>query len=582
MHIRILLFALAVCLAAVFLPQSGQAASVQEAYNDARAQLDALAKDEKRARYREPWVRLADTFNSLYEKNPDWPLRPAALYRSARTYEGLAKRSFNPADAAEAIKRYESVTAHFPRSPLADDAIFCVARIQEESLKDPAAAQQTLRRLIKNYPKGDMAPKAKTKLAQLEKLSPLQKKTPQRPPESPPKQPAPGRIEKQAPPPPAPKQHVAPKPSGKAKATLIRVICAPDSQYVSITLETDMPVSWVVHSKAAAANAPARIVAEFPGTTLRSGIPAQQKASGLLKSFTIGATPAGATRVTLELSRLARFQVSPGNTPETLVIEAASREGRLPEGKAAGATVRPPKRGTSAMAGDLAMQLGLSVRTIVLDAGHGGSDPGAIGNGLIEKQVTLDMTKRVASRLQKKGFRVRTVRDTDVRVSLRDRTKFANKVKGDLFLSIHVNANTTPDISGVETYYLNFASSKAASRVAAVENAVEDHNLGSLEEMLANIMLGARTQESKRLAYNVQESMLAALKKKRFVVVDGGVRSAPLYVLMRSGMPGVLVEIGYCSNSTEARRLHRKDYRDILAEGIAEGVKNYAIGLSKR
>ena len=114
-----------------------------------------------------------------------------------------------------------------------------------------------------------------------------------------------------------------------------------------------------------------------------------------------------------------------------------------------------------------------------------------------------------------------------------------------------------------------------------MENAVGDYHLGAMEEMLANIMLGARTQESKALAYCVQENILKRLKKSRFVVRDGGVRSAPFFVLMRSGMPGVLIELGYCSNRTEAKRLNQRDYRDIMAEGIAEGIRRYAASLER-
>ena len=167
-------------------------------------------------------------------------------------------------------------------------------------------------------------------------------------------------------------------------------------------------------------------------------------------------------------------------------------------------------------------------------------------------------------------------RDKDGRLSLGERVRFANAVKGDLFISIHVNANRNSKISGFETYFLNFASSNSAARVAAVENAVGDRNLGSLEGILADIVLGARTQESRHLANNVQRHTLRNLKREKFVTKDGGVRSAPFFVLMGSGMPGVLIELGYCTNPGEAKRLKRNDYLNALAVGIANGIASYA------
>ena len=241
------------------------------------------------------------------------------------------------------------------------------------------------------------------------------------------------------------------------------------------------------------------------------------------------------------------------------------------------ASAKAPPSVPSSSAG-LAAQLGLSVRTVIIDPGHGGRDPGTMHNGVVEQDVNLDIAKRLKTILEKLGYKVHMTRTGNTWVSLSERVNFSKRKKGDLFVSIHVNASENTSISGPETYILDFARSSSVSRLAMVENA-DSGRLGDMDKILTEILTGARTTESRRLAERVQKYMLSALKKGGVSARDGGVKGAPFFVLVGSSMPSILVEVGYCTNKTEASRLKTSKYRQNLAQGMANGIHYYARSL---
>ena len=243
--------------------------------------------------------------------------------------------------------------------------------------------------------------------------------------------------------------------------------------------------------------------------------------------------------------------------------------------------VRAPAPKEKPIAQNLAAQLGLAVRTIIIDPGHGGRDPGTMHNGVVEQDVNLDVAKRLGEILKKRGYTVKLTRDRNKWLSLRERVRFGKRSQGDLFVSIHVNACDNPKASGFETYILDFARTSSASRLAVIENA-NSGRLGDMDQVLTEILRGARTAESRRLADRIQKSTLTHLKKNGRKVKDGGVKGAPFFVLVGSSMPSVLVEVGYCSNKYEARLLKDPKYRQLLAQGLANGIHSYASGLSAR
>jgi N-acetylmuramoyl-L-alanine amidase len=225
----------------------------------------------------------------------------------------------------------------------------------------------------------------------------------------------------------------------------------------------------------------------------------------------------------------------------------------------------------------LAQQLGLGVRRIVIDPGHGGKDPGAVGFGLQEKDIVLNVAKKIKKILEEKnGYEVLLTRDSDVSLSLEERTAIANTKEADLFLSIHVNAHPEETIRGVETFYLNLATHTEAMRVAALENATSTHNMSEMQDILSELMQNEKINESSQLAEFVQLNMIEGLKKQKFRVKDLGVKQAPFYVLIGAEMPAILAEISFITNPEEAKLMKNEKYLQTLAEQIVAGVLSYA------
>ncbi len=225
-------------------------------------------------------------------------------------------------------------------------------------------------------------------------------------------------------------------------------------------------------------------------------------------------------------------------------------------------------------------KINFSKKIVVIDPGHGGKDTGAIGyKGLREKNAVLKIAKRVGKYLRLYGYKVYFTRDSDVFISLRDRTHFANLKKADIFISIHANAAPVKSqflsTHGVATYYLSPASSARAKRVAALENSVAVDHMGYYsKQVFLNFLNSEKIIASNKLAIDVQRGILKSVRK-RYNIADRGVRKAPFWVLVGAQMPAILIETGFITNPTEAMRLFNPYYEDLLAHGIANGVVSY-------
>ncbi len=410
---RRLLTLLCLVLCLLFCVPAQSLAANPPDYERAKAQLQRLKEGSPGAN---SWQACADTFRKVYDNNPKWHLRVAALFRCGVALEEKARVTKSATDARNAASVYEQAAKKYPSSALADDALFRAAVVYNELLKDQKKARVHLEHIARRYSRADHA----------------------------------------------------------------------------------------------------KIAAEY----------------------------------------------------------RAKMDGKSGKAQTA-ASIRAPKGEGARM---LAAQLGLSVRTIIIDPGHGGKDPGTMHNGVVEKDVNLDIAKRLKTILDKLGYKVLLTRTTNKGISLSERVQFSRRNKGDLFVSIHVNAAENTSISGLETYILDFARTSSASRLATVENA-DSGRLGDMDKILTEILTGARTNESRRLAENIQKSILSYLKKNGATTRDGGVKGAPFFVLVGSSMPSVLVEVGYCSNKKEASRLKTTKHRQRLAQGLANGIHAYAKSL---
>ncbi|WP_033764020.1 N-acetylmuramoyl-L-alanine amidase family protein [Helicobacter pylori] len=219
-------------------------------------------------------------------------------------------------------------------------------------------------------------------------------------------------------------------------------------------------------------------------------------------------------------------------------------------------------------------------KKIVLDAGHGGKDCGAMSANLVcEKDIVLEVVKFLHKELKKRGYSVLLTRDKDVYIDLVARTELANRKSADLFISVHANSipkHSTSNAHGIETYFLSTARSERARKVAEQENK-DDVNLMDYfsKSLLLNSLNTQRLIVSNKLAIDVQYGMLQSVRKNYPDVVDGGVREGPFWVLAGALMPSILIEIGYNSHAIESKRIQSKPYQKILAKGIADGIDSF-------
>ncbi len=219
-------------------------------------------------------------------------------------------------------------------------------------------------------------------------------------------------------------------------------------------------------------------------------------------------------------------------------------------------------------------------KKIVLDAGHGGKDCGAMSANLVcEKDIVLEVVKFLHKELKKRGYSVLLTRDKDIYIDLVARTELANKKSADLFISVHANSipkHSTSNAHGIETYFLSTARSERARKVAEQENK-DDVNLMDYfsKSLLLNSLNTQRLIVSNKLAIDVQYGMLQSIRKNYPDVVDGGVREGPFWVLAGALMPSILIEIGYNSHAIESKRIQSKPYQKILAKGIADGIDSF-------
>lgn len=278
---------------------------------------------------------------------------------------------------------------------------------------------------------------------------------------------------------------------------------------------------------------------------------------GLLDGVRVGQNTLRRTRVVLDLERYEHHRVLHLSAPERVVIDVyGARETN-------GSTPRLPVGWRSA-------------RTVVLDPGHGGPDPGAIGvGGLREKDVTLRLALLLRPRLEDRGFHVVLTRDGDRGLSLEERTAIAEGAGGDLFVSLHANAARRRGARGIETYYLDESYERHNITVAARENGIDRRRVDSLQKVLAALRVSEVRPLSAQLAEFVQRELVEGVRSLHSDIEDLGVKQGPFYVLFLSSMPSVLVEAGFLTNPVEARRLRDRAYLTAFADEMAEALALY-------
>ena len=220
------------------------------------------------------------------------------------------------------------------------------------------------------------------------------------------------------------------------------------------------------------------------------------------------------------------------------------------------------------------------IRKIVLDPGHGGKDPGAIGvGGVAEKDLVLSIAKKLAVKLKREmGIEVILTRKDDRFVALEDRTATANAEDADLFVSLHMNASANLEAKGLETYYLDNTSDEASIRLAARENSTSRKNISDLQFILSDMMQNVKLEDSISLAHHLQGAVVSGMSRKMSDVKDLGVKKALFYVLVGARMPSVLVEMFFITNRVEGRAMNDEGHQDAMVDALLEGIRKYNQG----
>ena len=517
-----------------------------------------------------------------------------ALAKERTLRDGARKPTLRQLRAS--VASYEALVHRYPRSGYADNALWQAGNLSLlafDEFKQPADRKTGLRLLgllRSQYPSSSLVASAASVVKQREKAA-------------------------AAPPAPAPAARTMPTPAS-SNARPPDAAPAPAARTVAIrdVKRTDLPEGVRITREmdgAAAFHAerienPRRVFFDLKNATTTGALQDARLTfeDDIVREVRFGRHP-DATRVVMDMEGAESYSVFTLYEPFRLVVDfkrdasaapavAAAAPVRLADPPAAKAATSAPEQPVEAVpppaapsmnldgSFSLARQLGLGVARIVIDAGHGGHDPGAKANGLTESELTLDIALRLQKLLLKQpGVDVVMTRATDVFIPLEERTKIANREQADLFLSIHANASRNVRARGVETYFLNFATNPEAEAVAARENAGSGQTMNKLPDILRAIALNNKINESRDFADIVQRSMVRRLSTRNKTLRDIGVKQAPFVVLIGAAMPSVLAEMSFVTNKQDAALLKTGAYRQQIAEALLDAVLRYQQSLKR-
>lgn len=362
--------------------------------------------------------------------------------------------------------------------------------------------------------------------------------------------------------------------------------------YTRISLELDKDVTWESHELGKGTpGKPGRVYIDINHAKLGRSVRDITIGDGLLKGARVGQHKPDVVRVVLDTENIKDYKVFPLSEPARLIIDVRGERqteiSRLEQSISSSleplAELRPDERPTVIEKKPRTQKKPSisKIRRIVVDPGHGGHDPGAVGpSGLQEKDVVLAIGLKLRELFRDElGLDVVMTRSTDVFIPLEERTAIANKVNADLFLSVHANAAPNRNASGIETYYLNLAKTEKAAQLAAKENGTSLEKVSVLQAILFDLMANYKLNDSAHLADEVQKALHIKARTQYADIKNLGVKQGPFYVLVGATMPSILVETAFLSNVQEEAHLKDPAYRDLTAEGILDGVRAYISSL---
>lgn len=605
-------------------------------FDEATIYFTEIRSDKLLAATPANWDTAAGNFEKIQELQPSSSYAAASLFMLGRISYARYQQFKSPADLEKSIEYYTKLPALFPWHQLADDALLTLGRIQLEDKKNPQEAAKDYGRIVTEYYTGDLVEKATEKL----KLLAKEYNTPvPTVPEAQPAAVVPAPAVPATPPaiedaPPS-ETAVTELPNVKNRSYVQPIEHWSSDNYTRIVIKTSRPVSYREELLEKVGEQPRRLFIDFDKSYIepkyRAPLPIKD---GLLQQVRTAQYTPDTVRVVLDIESIESYKIyslpdpfrvivdvhgqqpvaalaEPEKTPEPPAQAEAEAEAEdEPQDTASTASPEVPdtkpiprdkpllisqdqhkikiSKKTKAPAPErdapitspvlsLAQQLNLGVRRVVIDPGHGGKDPGATAFGMKEKDIVLQVAKKLAIKLkQELGCEVLLTRNKDVFLSLEERTAIANTSGADLFISLHLNAHPSEKVYGFETYYLNLSTDPEAIRVAALENATSTHQLSDLQGILSDIMKNSKIDESSRLARQVQDALSSGLAGRNYPQVKSlGVKQAPFYVLIGAEMPAILIEMGFISNKTDAHHVKKEGYQDALSAEIVQGLQKY-------
>ncbi len=547
-------------------------------YQKAQRSYYLLKSSKKNRAYRHQWVACIKKFISVYEKYPSSPQAYNALYTAGRLYQQLYDVARNGKDRDRASHYYYKVISEFKGGRLTDDALLHLGKIHLDKKKYPAALS-AFEEILQKYPHGDQAAKAQKLKRSTAFHVPTQRAAKVKA--------APGQV---ATPVLIKKVEYSRKPDGTRIAVHIdgptkisqNRLSDPERVYFNFfnarldsSIEQDTQIGGEVLTRLRASQfdeTTSRLVLDIPAN---KGIEIAMSQEG--SKVVIDLLAPGKRSIMAEKSKpvpqpKALLKVAakpkPVATPKPVPVVAVKPKA-VTALKAVPVAVAPRPKTVSRRQAPL----------IIVDPGHGGKDDGATSpNGLLEKELNLDISKRLKKILETRyGYQVVMTRHDDTFIPLEERGEIANERNADLFVSIHVNAAKRRSAHGIETYYLGVANSAQAQETAARENGELVHSVkdDQVQQILASMISTTKINASAVLASHVQERLHSAVKKKYSGVKDLGVKEGPFFVLHDTNMPSILVEVGFITYSREEKRLRRSDYLERLASAIAQGVHEF-------
>jgi N-acetylmuramoyl-L-alanine amidase len=537
-------------------------------------------------------------YESLVKAYPTSGYSDNALWQAGTLALDAFAKFGQPLDKANGIRLLRKLAATYNTSRFARQVPDRLARADGNGVKDPSV-QKVAEDTIEEKDAPTAAQKTPAKSS---------------PPATPPK-----KADADAPQAGPPTAAQKPRPAG-AIATIngIRRTVLPDT--VRVIIELDAEVSF--HEERL--SDPSRVFVDLSGAraapTLVDRTLRFESDADVVRQIRIGRHPNNTTRVVLDADGVTSYSVYPLYAPFRLVIDCVRAAKAAAPATVASATVAASTAASVAPAplpslplppppapkipdlaavapiapptpaappaksfnGGLSMarQLGLGISRIVIDAGHGGHDPGAKGKGVTEAELVLDVALRLEKLLQNlPGVEVILTRRTDDFVVLEERPAMANREGADLFLSIHANASPNAQARGIETYFLNFANNQSVAALAARENATSALAMGALPDVVKAIARNSKMDESREFAMLLQHAMVDRLRTSNKTLRDLGVKQAPFVVLIGATMPAVLAEISFVTNPQEARLVKGNAYRQRIAEALFNAIRKYQTSL---